>query len=391
MSKFLSVFLLLLVCSFGSIAWAMEADKPADPGKDPGKDVLVFANGDQLTGTLVRTAGGNVTFKSDMAGEITIPWARVKELRTAGRFAVLEKGFKEQGSRKLNDAHIPQGTITMQDQIIAVQGDAGPPQTVSTKDTEFVLDNATYEKDLRGQPGFLAGWNGALTGGATLVRATQNTETFTGAINLVRLAPTVSWLDPRTRDLVNVLETYGSVTQTNVPSVKTSIFHADGEHDIYYSPRAYALGNISFDHNLSQGLDLQQIYGAGIGLTLLKKPNQQLDIKAQAQYETQNYGLVPGTTPGTPTTPDTHLIAATFAENYMRKYKTLTFTEQIQLIPAFNVLQDYSAVAQAGVVFALYKRLSFTVNGLDTFLNDPASGAQKNSFQLVTGITYKLK
>jgi hypothetical protein len=383
--RLLCLTLLVVSCSFTAWASPETPDKPADPAKD----VLIFSNGDQLTGTFVRSTGANVTFKSDMAGEITIAWDKVKELRANGRYAVLEKGFKTKSSRKLNDARIPQGTVTMQDQTIAVQQDAGPPVTVSTKDTEFVIDNATYEKQVRGRPGFFADWDGALTGGATLVRATQNSETFTGAINLVRLAPNVAWLDPRSRDIVNVLETYGNITQTGLPKVSTSIFHADAEHDIYFSPRAYALVNTSFDHNLSQGLGLQQIYGAGIGLTVVKDAKQQLDMKAQIQYETQSYIPVPPAT--TTDSTNTQLVGATFAENYTRKFKNVTINEQLQLIPTFNVLHDYSAVAQAGVLFPVYKRLNFSANAVDTYLHDPAQGALPNSFQFVTGITYKLR
>jgi len=387
----------MLLCSltFAAPPWAA-AQAPAKPAAPPpDKDVLVFSNGDTLTGTFERSTGANVTFKSDMAGEITIGWDKIKELKAAGRYAVLESGFKTKSSRKLNDARIPQGTVTMTDQTVTVQGDAGPPTTVATKDTEFIIDNQSYEKELRGHPGLFSDWNGALTGGATLVYATQNSQTFTGAVNLVRLVPNVSWLDPRSRDTVNVLETYGKVTQPNVDApdtvTKTSIFHADAEHDLYFSPRAYGLVNTSFDHNYSQGLSLQQIYGVGIGLTVVKDAKQELDVKAQVQYEAQSFQVIPGSAVGTLPNPDTNLIGGTFAENYFRKLKHVTFNEQLQLIPAFNSVQDFSVVGQAGLVFPVYKRLSFSVNSLDTYLGDPQSGAKRNSFQFITGITYTLK
>ena len=33
---------------------------------------IVFANGDRLTGTVTQTAGGKVTIKTDVAGEVTV-------------------------------------------------------------------------------------------------------------------------------------------------------------------------------------------------------------------------------------------------------------------------------------------------------------------------------
>jgi hypothetical protein len=377
--------LLFFVCSLTLVS--AFAEGPSTPAE---KDVLVFANGDQLTGQFEGSTGGTLKFKSDMAGEITVGWDKIKELRANGRYAVLEHGFKATKAHKLDTTKIAQGTLSVENQTISVKPDAGAPIAVPAKDADFVLTDASYEKDMHGREGFLSDWNGAVTAGATLVRATQNSETFTGAVNLVRLTPNVSWLDPRTRDTADLMETYGRVTQTGVPAVETAVFHADAEHDRYFSPRAYGLGSVAFDHNYSQGLSLQQIYGGGVGLTVFKKPNAELDMKAQVQYETQQYSLVPSTT-GTTTTATTHLIAATVAENYMRKFKTLTFNEQLQLIPAFNDANAYSAVAQIGVLFPVYKRFSFTASSTDTYLGDPASGALRNSFQFVTGITYKLR
>ena len=57
------------------------------------------------------------------------------------------------------------------------------------------MDEATLNKQIYHQPSFFAGWNGPVTAGATLVTATQNQYTFSGAIGLVRAVPTVSWLE----------------------------------------------------------------------------------------------------------------------------------------------------------------------------------------------------
>jgi len=39
----------------------------------------------------------------------------------------------------------------------------------------------------------------------------------------------------------------------------------------------------------------------------------------------------------------------------------------------------------------LFKRLSMQFTTTDNFLNDPAPGFKKNSFQFVTGVTYNLR
>ncbi len=145
------------------------------------------------------------------------------------------------------------------------------------------------------------------------------------------------------------------IPQTTPPSpdavAKTDIFHADAEYDHYFSPRLYALADTAFDHNFSQGLQLQQIYGAGIGYTVFKQPLQQLDMKAEGHYEKQSLIGDIG---------NQNLIGATFGESYRRNLPLkLVFTESGTVDPAFNNTNAYSAQFFAALAVPAYKRLSF--------------------------------
>src|SRR5258708_3294985 len=64
------------------------------PDTKPEPDVLIFTDDEKLIGHLVRTTGASVTFKSDMAGEITVEWSKIRELRTRQPFAVIQKNVK---------------------------------------------------------------------------------------------------------------------------------------------------------------------------------------------------------------------------------------------------------------------------------------------------------
>src|SRR4051812_34376350 len=80
--------LVSLVCGLSIHSFA------ADPPKKPGTDVIVFTNGDQLTGKFLNSSGDTLFFTSDIAGDIKVDWAKVKELRSSQQFAVIEKGKK---------------------------------------------------------------------------------------------------------------------------------------------------------------------------------------------------------------------------------------------------------------------------------------------------------
>jgi hypothetical protein len=362
-------------------AWAQgDAAKPVP-------DVIVFTNGDQLTGTLEKAIGDSFVFKSDVVGEVTVSADKIKELRASGKFVALKKGEKITRTSK------HPGAITYADNAISVEDTpSSTPEVVPVKNLAYLVDNATYTTDVTSNPGFSYGWHGAVSGGITLIESTQTGQTYSAAVNLVRLVPSLDFLPPRTRSTINVLETYGKITQPAIPQTipptlasetKTSIFHADAEHDKYFTPRFYGLVDASFDHNFSQGLNLQQIYGVGVGWTLIKTPVQEFDVKVDVHYERQNFQ---------PPTASNNLIGSSFTELYHRNLpRKIIFTESGTFIPAWNNTNAYSAIFAAGLQMPTYKRFSLNVNLLDNYLHNPAVGFNNNSLQFITGVLYTLK
>lgn len=360
------------------------ATAPA-PAQAPASDTLIFTNGDQLTGHVERATGGSVVFKSDMAGELTIPLDKVKELRSGSSFAVLKKGPPSKSNL------VAEGNVRVAEGSVTVTPVSQAPATLPTADLGFLVDAPTYDKQIAHQVKFTEGWTGAITGGATIVRATDNTTSLTAGIALARVIPSVDYLPLRNRTTFNLIETYGKATspvipQTTPPSpasvTKTSIFHTDAERDEYLSSRLYALADLAFDHNYAQGLTLQQIYGAGLGYTVFKTPIHQLDVKADIHYEKQKF------TSGI----SNNLIGTIFGETYHRELPhKMAFNENGNYIPSWNHPSDYSAMVTGALVIPTYKRLSTSLAATDNYLNNPSPGYKKNSFQFVAGVSYALR
>jgi Protein of unknown function, DUF481 len=364
----------------------------------PAPDVIVFTNGDQLTGTLERADGDSFVFKSDVVGEITVSADKIKELHAGGKFVALKKGEKITRTSK------QPGALTYADNALTVADTkSGTPEAVPVKDLSHLIDSVTYDHEVTSNPGIWYGWGGSISGGITLVESTQTGQTYNLAANLIRLVPSVAFLPPRTRSTINVLETYGKITQPVIPQTnpptpdivaKTNIFHADAEHDKYFTSRFYGLVGVSFDHNFAQGLNLQQIYGAGLGWTLIQTPVQQFDVKADVHYERQNFipPIQIAGQPPVPATPSTNLVGSSFSELYHRNLpRKILFTETGTFIPAWNDFSAYSAIFGAGLQLPTYKRFSLNLSLLDNYLHQPAFGFKSNSLQFVTGVLYTLK
>lgn len=364
-------------------------------------DVLVLANGDTLHGKLVSEAGGKVTFHSDPLGDVSIGWDKIKELHANGSYAVLDKNVKI-GSKK-KAAQIPTGPLEVAYKSISVHSENGvAPATIPVADAVFIMDKGTLDKQLYHQPGFLTGWNGAATAGAAIVTATQNQYTFSGGVGLVRVVPTASWLPSRDRTAIDFTGSYGKITQPSysvpgtppilVPSIvtKSALYHADAERDEYLSARLFALGQVAFDHNYAQDLDLQEIFGGGLGWTVLKTPKQEADIKATIQYEKQQFR--------TDSSANENLIGSTLSAAYVSHHKLVTYTQELAFVPAFNDPHAYSANETNTLAFPAYKNLSFSVGTLDSYINDVPSAVtatqppvKRNSFQFTMGLTYAIK
>lgn len=350
-------------------------------GADP-PDSLTLSDGEKLTGKFVRSSGGSVSFHSDAVGDVTVPWGKVKEMTVSGRFAVIPKGFLFRRGEK-DGAKVPVGTLSVADSKIQVTPMPGQPaQTIATDMAGYVVSESEFEAAQKTM-NFFQDWTGALTGGASLIEATQKSETFTGAVHLVRAVPTQNWLSARNKTLINFTTSYGKIEQPNTPEIKTDLLHFDAERDEYFSPRGYFLAQAAFDHNYSQGLNLQQTYSGGAGWSVIKADVQTLDVKATASYIRQDF---------TAKESNKSLVGSIFNETYHRKLPAgMVFDEQITFVPAWNVTSAYSANGSAAVTMALYKRLNFTVGVVDAFLNDPPPGFKKNSFTATAGLTYALK
>jgi hypothetical protein len=386
------VFVMPLMLTLTPVLRCLAQDKKPDAAPD----TLVLSNGDTLHGKFVQEVGGTVTFHSDPLGDLTIKWDAIQSLHTGGSFAILNSQMKLRGKKAV--AKLPEGSISATNTTVTLQptNQEPAPAPIPVKDAQVIVSAAELDKQIHHEPGFFTGWNGAATAGATLVSATQDQYAVSGSVGLVRVVPTVTWLDSRNRTSANFSGSFGKITEpaytsggvfTPAATTKSSILHFDAERDEYVSSRIFALGQTAFDHNYGQDLNLQQIYGGGLGWTTLKTPKQELDLKGTAQYEKQDF--ISGTSSA-----NQNLIGSTFSASYLLNLKLVTFTQGVGFIPAWNNTRAYSAQETDTFAFPTYKNFGFSVGTLDSYLNDPPATeppTKRNSFQFTMGLTYAFK
>lgn len=381
-SPFGRLFLRISICLAAVLAGqtlvpSAEAAPPSPPSKP---DLLIFANGDRLTGRLERMSDGKVVFKTDAAGEITVPLDKITEMHTAENFAAIVTTPKD--PFVLPDSHVPVGTLDLVNQVLKVNTKTGA-QVLPAKSVTYLVDEKSYRTAIRSAGGIFHGWTGSITVGASNVTSTQNVNTYTSGIALTRTVPAVPWMAPRDRTILGFTGTYGSISQPNTPTIETSIYHGNAEQDRYFSKDFYVLGQAIFDHNSTQGLDLQQLYGFGIGYTAYRSPRQELDFSLTTNYTKQQF-TIPSN--------NKDLVGSTFGDNYFFKFPhDIMLTETGSITPQWNDINAYSANLSVGLMIPVFASIAFSIQAIDSYLNDPAPGFSPNSLQINAGLTYTLK
>ncbi len=400
----LSVLLLTALSGLARSA-AKTTVKPAAKKEPEVKEELILKNDDRLTGQLLNSTGTEIKFKSDLAGEVTVKWENVKELKSKREFAVVPKEIKD----ARNSATVPQGAIKIGEKGILVSPlstakpeisaaptgpkakpgaptpEAAAVKEIATTKIAVIVDDATYQKEIHKRIGWKSGWDGHITTGTSMIYSTQNSYLFQVDTELQRAVPTVSWLDPKLRTTTHFTLSAGRTTQPGVAETVTNISHVDAERDEYFSPRGYYLQGLSFDHNYSQGLVLQQVYGVGVGSTLFKKENSEFDVTSDLHYEKQHFNATANVS-----ALNLDLVGSALTEAFTAKWGKIHFDEKLLADIAWNNASAFSASGNSSVRIPVYKKLSFSVATIDTFLNNPQVGYRKNSFQLTTGFALNL-
>jgi hypothetical protein len=387
-------FLSILACLFMAAGSQLEAQAPK-VANNP--DTITLSNGDTLSGKIGKVTYGKMSFRDDVLGDLTIPVGKITSMHTNTRFAA---GTTTEPLTKKNIAEeVAVGKVALENQKLTVQLPEGHVRSFPMADLSFMLDEPAYRRELHNEADFFYGWTGSVTLGATLVQATNSSQTYTGAVGFVRAIPTIAGLPAGSKTILNLSGTYGLAENPQIISggtvyqvasvTKTDILHGDLEYDKFFSSMVFGLVNGSADHNLGSGLQLQQAYGAGVGWAILRNPQDDLSVRAALQYEQQQFydGIYNGL--GTPTD---NLVGALLGETWNRNLPhNMKFKESVTLSPTFNLVNSYSGVASASFILPVYKRLNFSFTSTDNYLGDPPQGFLRNTFQFTTGITYTLK
>jgi hypothetical protein len=374
------ILLIVVLLCLVSAATADTNSPPSAAKKTGPPDLLIFVNGDRITGTLIRGDSHEIVFQPAMLDQVKIPWTKIEELKTARPFVVVSTAKPTQ-----------LGTLEATPSAITVFTEKHISVPLEQDKTVMIVDPETYQTSIATKPEVWQAWTGTVSAGINIVEATQSAHNYTGDLALTRTTPRLAWLSPKDRTTLVFHGNFGKLSQPGEPTVRTDIYHGMAEQDEFFSPRYYAFTSATYDHNIAQGLSLQQAYGSGIGAKLLRGDTTQLELKGDLHYTRQDFDSSELISQPFLASTD-NLLGSTFSVVGVRKFSNkLIWTANANASPAYNAAQAFQASGASTWTMPVYRTLSLNVGLIESYLNNPQPGFRRNSLQFTSGFQFAFR
>jgi putative salt-induced outer membrane protein YdiY len=341
-------------------------------------DQVTLKNGDRITGTVVKSDGKTLTLHTDAAGDLTLKFDAIQEIKTDKDLHV-----------SLKDGKTVVGPVSTTDGKLEVATKSGTVEAAPA-DVTLIRDDAeeaTYEHSLH--PKLTENWTGGANVGFSVARGNSETESLALAFNAARTT---------LKDKVILYAT--SLDTTNnlaTPSTVANLDTGGLRYERNINPRLFAFGAGDFSSNALQFLDLRQVYTGGFGYHVIKTDPTKLDFLGGLNYTHETYSNGAVVVPGTATTPPIYAsygvtnryVALTLEEALVQKLgKTTVLTQDLTFYPNLQDRGEYRGVFNLGTVTKISKWLGWQNQFGDIYVSNPPVASKKNDVLFTTGLNF---
>jgi hypothetical protein len=316
-------------------------------------DVVIFDNGDRLTGEVKSLERGKLRFKTAATDTISIEWDDVATL-TSGQNIQVET---ELGNRFLGTLSKP-----ARDRIVVVKTESG---AVELNVAEVVFMDPIEKKGIER-------FDGDITAGYNFAKASEVTQAQLGLELEARSETRIFELD---------VASVASDSEDNESSQRHSL-------DLAYTrlwPERWFTGVIvGLERNDELGLDLRTSIGAGGGRYLRQTNSTILSLTGGLQLSRENVA-------GNLEDEDTVEAFATLAWDWFR-YDTpeLDFSTNLQIIPNLTDTGRVRAELDVSMKWEMIEDLFWQLEFYDSFDSDPVvPGAEENDYGVITSLGWE--
>ncbi len=337
-------------------------------------DQVTLKNGDRLTGTVVKSDGKTLVLHTDAAGDVTIQFAAIQDIKTDQELHVSMKG----GKTAVGPVSTTDGKIEITTKTSGTVEAAKDDVTLIRNDAE----QAAYDKSLH--PGLRHGWNGGANVGFSIARGNSQTENLSLAFNAVH---------PTLNDKITLYaSSIYTKSDTPPPSTVSANLEQGGlRYDRNIKPKLFAFGAADFQANALQFLDLRAVYTGGFGYHAIASDATTLNFLGGINFTHETYSngalIAPGVFASYGVT--NKFAALTLGEELMHKLgKSTVVTQNLYFYPNLQDTSQYRGTFSLGTVTKISKSFGWQNQFGDIYVSNPPVGAKKNDVVITTGLNY---
>ena len=332
-------------------------------------DQVTLKNGDRLSGSVVKSDGKTLLLHTDAAGDVTIQFDSISEIKTDQQEHVELKG----GKTAVGPVSTSNGNL----EVATTSGtiEASP---ADLKVMRNEAEQTAYEKSLH--PGLMHGWNGGVNLGFSLAHGNSETE---------NLAVGFTAVHPTEHDKITMYATAIYTTnQLADPSTVANLEQGGIRYDHDLTRRLFAFVAADFMADALQGLNLRSVGSVGLGFHAIKNDRTVLDFLFGGNFTDENYTeTLPIVFPPTTQKVIHNFGGLTLGEEFDRKLgKTTVLTETLGLFPNLTDTGQYRGTFNLGTVTKINKWLGWQNQFGDIYVSNPPMGTKKNDVLFTTGL-----
>lgn len=313
-------------------------------------DEVIFKSGDRLTGTVKSVAEDKMTFKSAVAGTVTLKMADIKTFSTDTPVDLA-----------LTDGKVSKQMIAAgADGQVTVSADAAQPKRVALTD---ILKISTEKPK----------WTGAVVAGAVLSRG--NTESSSASVGADAMLRT-----ERTRTTLGAGYNYANQRDNDTRKNSTSAdeWFAKGKYDYFIYDKTYFYGNIKYEQDRIADLDRRVAPGTGMGYQWVEKPDFNFFTEGGFSYVNEKYSN-PEETRSYAAARLAYHLDKTF-NSHVKGFHNLEFIPDLEDRQAFLVDTD------VGLRTAITERMFVEAKARMAYNAQPADNREKKDLRYTLGV-----
>lgn len=226
-------------------------------------DQVTLANGDVITGEILKLQEGKLTIKAPYNESLEIAWGSIAGVRSDSPVeVVLSDGTRLKGTLRVSEQGVLQ-VVTQSAGPVAV-GEMGLVTDINPP----VVPPVTYTGDVVAGVSYLTGntdTTSANLSGLFVARSERQRFTLRGR-----------WHYAEANDSVTAREAGGSA-----------------KYDFFMTQKLYAYANALFDYNPFQDLDLRSTFGGGLGYQFFEDVRKKLAAELGVSYVDENFRIAP--------------------------------------------------------------------------------------------------